>query len=81
MTTVSGTDEHTGLGPHRSPPGTLRAPVQTDRCSPTRTAPSLPSCRCCSVAKLCLTVRPQGLQHARLPVLYYLPEFTQTHTH
>ena len=33
---------------------------------------------CCSVAKLRLTLRPQGLQHADSPVLHYLPEFAQT---
>ena len=26
-------------------------------------------------------LRPRGLQHTRLPVLYYLPEFAQTHVH
>ena len=31
----------------------------------------------CSVAKLC----PIRLQHARLPVLHYLPEFAQIHVH
>ena len=27
------------------------------------------------------SLRPHGLQHARLPVHYQLPEFTQTHVH
>ena len=26
-------------------------------------------CRCCSVAKSCLTLQPRGLRHARLPLL------------
>ena len=29
---------------------------------------------CCSVAKLCLTLQPHGLQHARLFALHTLPE-------
>ena len=36
---------------------------------------------CCSVAKSHLTLRPHELQHARLPVLHYLPEFAQTHVY
>ena len=37
----------------------------------------------CLVAQSCLTLRPHGLQHARLPVLRscHLPEFAQTHMH
>ena len=36
----------------------------------------------CSVVKLCPTLcDPHGLQHARLPVLHYLPKFAQTHVH
>ena len=35
----------------------------------------------CSVAELCLILRPHELQQARLPVLHYLPEFAQTHVH
>ena len=36
----------------------------------------------CSVAQLCLTnCEPHRLQHARFPVLQYLPEFAQTHLH
>ena len=27
------------------------------------------------------SLRSHGLQHARLPVLHYLPEFAQTHVH
>ena len=27
------------------------------------------------------SLRPCGLQHARLPCLHYLPEFAQTHVH
>ena len=27
------------------------------------------------------SMRPHGLQHARLPVLHYLPEFAQTHAY
>ena len=34
---------------------------------------------CCSVTKSCLTLRPHGLQHARL--LYHLTEFAQTLLH
>ena len=33
----------------------------------------------CSVMSILLW--PHGLQHARLPVLHYLPEFPQTHVH
>ena len=33
---------------------------------------------CCSVAQSCPTLRPHGLQRARLPCLHYLPEFSQT---
>ena len=38
-------------------------------------------CCCCSVAKLCLTLWPHELQHARFPVLHHLLEFVQTHVH
>ena len=34
-----------------------------------------------SVAQSCLTVRPHGLQHTRLPFLSPTPEFTQTRVH
>ena len=34
---------------------------------------------CCSVISHSLS--PHGGQHARLPVLHYLPEFAQTHVH
>jgi len=34
-----------------------------------------------SVVQSCLTLRAQGLQHARLPVHHQLLEFTQTHVH
>ena len=34
-----------------------------------------------SVIQSCLTLRAQGLQHARLPVHHQLLEFTQTHVH
>ena len=34
-----------------------------------------------SVAQLCLTLRPHGLQHARLPCSSPLPELAQTHVH
>ena len=34
-----------------------------------------------SVAQLCLTLRPHGLQHARFPVHHQLPELAQTHVH
>ena len=33
------------------------------------------------VVQLCLTLWPHGLQHTRFLVLYYLPEFAQTHVH
>ena len=36
---------------------------------------------CCSITQSCPTLWPHGLQHARLPVLHYLPEFAQTHIH
>ena len=36
---------------------------------------------CCSVAKLCPTLWPHGLQHARLPCISLSPEFAQTHVH
>ena len=36
---------------------------------------------CCSVAKLCPTFWPHGLQHARYPILHYLLEFVQVHGH
>ena len=36
---------------------------------------------CCSVTKSCLTLQLQGLQHAKLSVLHYLPDFAQTHVH
>ena len=35
----------------------------------------------CLVAKLYLTLRPQGLQQARLPILHYLLEFVQIQVH
>ena len=35
---------------------------------------------CCSVAKLCLTLRPHKLQLASFPILHYLPKFAQTHS-
>ena len=34
-----------------------------------------------SVAQLCLTLRPHGLQHARLPCPSPTPELAQTHVH
>ena len=34
-----------------------------------------------SVAQSCLTLRPHGLQHTRLPFLSPTPEFTQTRVH
>ena len=34
-----------------------------------------------SVAQSCLTLRPHGLQHARLPCSSPLPELAQTHVH
>ena len=39
-----------------------------------------PLCNCCSISKLCLALRPHGLQHAR-PPFHQLPEFTQTYVH
>ena len=36
---------------------------------------------CSSFTKLCQSLWPHGLQHARLPVLHYLPELAQTHVH
>ena len=36
---------------------------------------------CCSVTQTCLTLRPHGLQHTRLPVLHSLPEFPHIHVH
>ena len=39
-------------------------------------------CCCCSVAKLCLTLcDPMDYSMTDFPVLHYLPEFAQTHTH
>ena len=38
-------------------------------------------CSCCSVAQLCPTLWPHGLQHPGLPVLYYLLKFAQIHVH
>ena len=39
-------------------------------------------CCCCSVAKLCLTLcDPMAYSMTDFPVLHYLPEFAQTHTH
>ena len=35
----------------------------------------------CSVAQLCLTLRPHELQHARPPIHHQLLEFTQTYVH
>ena len=35
--------------------------------------PTLSSCCCCSVAKLCQTLQTHGLRQSRLPVLHYLP--------
>ena len=35
----------------------------------------------CSHSVLFGSVQPHELQHARLPILHYLPEFAQTHTH
>ena len=35
----------------------------------------------CLVAKSCSTLRSHELQHTRLPVLHYLPEFAQTYVH
>ena len=35
----------------------------------------------CSVAKLCPTLRPQGLQHTGLPFLRYHLEFAQINVH
>ena len=38
--------------------------------------------RCCSVAKLCLTLcEPLDCSTLGFPVLHYLPEFAQTHVH
>jgi len=38
--------------------------------------------RCCFwVIVMSNSLRPHELQHARLPVLHYLPEFAQTHFH
>ena len=34
-----------------------------------------------SVTQSCDSLRPHGLQHARLPWLYYLTELAQTHVH
>ena len=47
------------------------------------------SCCCCLIPRLCPTpcdysmpgFPVHGLQHARLPVLHYLPEFAQIHVH
>ena len=36
---------------------------------------------CCSVAKSCPTLQPNGLKHAGFPVLHYLLRFAQTHFH
>ena len=38
-------------------------------------------CYCCSVAKSHPTLRPRGLQHARLPCSPLSPMFTHTHVH
>ena len=39
-------------------------------------------CCCCSVAKLCLTLcNSMNCSMPGFPVLYYLPEFAQTHVH
>ena len=40
-----------------------RAEIQGQKCCVTNEV----NCCCCSVAKSCLTLRPHGLQHARLP--------------
>ena len=39
----------------------------------------IPYIFCRSIAKLSPTLGPHGLQHARLPILQYLPEFAQVH--
>ena len=39
-----------------------------------------PPC-CCSVSQSCLTLRPHGLQHPRLPCPSLSLEFAQTHVH
>ena len=36
---------------------------------------------CCSVTQLCVTLRLHGLQLARLPCPYHLPEFAQSCVH
>ena len=36
---------------------------------------------CCSVTEAYLTLQPHGLQHTRLLVLHYFPEFAQIHVH
>ena len=51
-----------------------------------QTESKLTLCCCyCSIAKSCLTLRPYGLQHARLPcpsqTEFVLPEFVQIHVH
>ena len=38
---------------------------------------NFPGLCCCSVPRPCLTLRPQELQHIRLPFLHYLPEFAK----
>ena len=38
-------------------------------------------CCCCSVAQLCLTRQPHGLQPPGLPVPHHIPKFAQVHVH
>ena len=42
---------------------------------------SLETLCCFSVTQSCPTLRPHGLQHARLPVHHQLPELAQTYVH
>ena len=36
---------------------------------------------CCSVAKLCLTLQPHGLQHTQAPLSSTISQFVQIHVH
>ena len=36
---------------------------------------------CCSVAKLCLTLQPHGLQHTQAPLSSTISQFAQIHVH
>ena len=38
-------------------------------------------CHRCSVTQLCPTLQPHGLQHTKVLVLHYVPEFAQIHVH